>query len=178
MVNIGEMLGEKAKGIVLNSVQEGDVYRFRLTPEEGVVPKNKGDIERNKYFIVVGKDNQGNAFGFVLINSSINQHLPKCRRDLHKVLRASKYDFLENQDRYVDCSDFKKISKDRFVEVFSADKLKGKLDEEDLAQIREAICSYENVSVKMLKRFGLIKFRVLILLPKKNTNRKVRSKDT
>ncbi len=156
MVNIGEILGAKAKNIVLDSVEEGDVYRFRLTPEEGVVPKNKGDIERNKYFIVIGKDSQGNAFGFVLINSEVNPYLPKCRRDLHKVLKASKYEFLENQDRYVDCSDFKKISKERFVEVFSADKLKGKLDDDDLLQIKEAICSYENVSVKMLKRFGLI----------------------
>lgn len=87
MVNIGEILGEKAKNIVFESVEEGDVYRFRLTPEEGVVPKNKGDVERNKYFIVIGKDSQGNAFGFVLINSEVNQFLPKCRRDLHKVLK-------------------------------------------------------------------------------------------
>lgn len=86
----------------------------------------------------------------------MNPYLPKCRRDLHKVLKASKYEFLENQDRYVDCSDFKKISKERFMEVFSADKLKGKLDNDDLLQIKEAIRSYENVSVKMLKRFGLI----------------------
>ena len=42
------------------------------------------------------------------------------------------------------------------MEVFSADKLKGKLDNDDLLQIKEAIRSYENVSVKMLKRFGLI----------------------
>lgn len=157
MVNIGELLDNNSQlsDLLLNSVEEGDVYRFRLTPEEGVVPKNEGDVERNKYFIVVGKDKEGNAFGFVLINTNVNPHLPECRRKLHYLLNASDYEFLNGQDRFVDCSDFKKISKERFSEVFSGDKMKGHINENDMAAIKEAICSYENISVKMLKRFGL-----------------------
>lgn len=158
MVNIGDFLnnGSQLSDLLLSSVEEGDVYRFRLTPEEGVVPKNVGDTERNKYFIVVGKDKEGNAFGFVLINTNVNPHLPECRRKLHYLLKSSDYDFLNGQDRFVDCSDFKKISIERFSEVFSGNKMKGRINENDMAAIKEAICSYENVSVKMLKRFGLI----------------------
>lgn len=75
---------------------------------------------------------------------------------MHYLLKATDYDFLEEQDRYVDCSDFKKISKERFSELFSGDKMKGKINKNDLTEIRKAICSYENISMKLLKRFGLI----------------------
>ena len=60
-----------------------DIYRLCLTKEEGIIPKNKGDEGRKKFFVVVGKDQEGNAIGFVLINSEINKHLPESRRKLH-----------------------------------------------------------------------------------------------
>ena len=78
------------------------------TKGEGIIPKNKGDEGRKKFFVVVGKDQEGNAIGFVLINSEINKHLPESRRKLHYLLKASEYEFLGDQDRFVDCSDFKK----------------------------------------------------------------------
>lgn len=46
---------------------------------------------------------------FVLINSEINKHLPESRRKLHYLLKASEYEFLGDQDRFVDCSDFKRF---------------------------------------------------------------------
>lgn len=158
MVNFKDLLGEndKLQNLLLDAVEEGDVYRLNLSKDEGIIPKNAGDEGRKKYFVVVGKDKEGNAIGFVLINSEINKHLPECRRKLHYLLKATDYDFLEEQDRYVDCSDFKKISKERFSELFSADKMKGKISKDDLADIRKAICSYENISMKLLKRFGLM----------------------
>lgn len=109
MVNIGDLLnnGSQLSDLLLSSVEEGDVYRFR-------------------------------------------------RRKLHYLIKSSDYDFLNGQDRFVDCSDFKKISIGRFSEVFSGNKLKGRINGNDMAAIKEAICSYENISVKMLKRFGLI----------------------
>ena len=158
MVNIKDLLGEDAnlQDLLLDAVEEGDVFRLNLSKAEGIIPKKAGDEGRKKYFVVVGKDKEGNAIGFVLINSEINKHLPECRRKLHYLLKATDYDFLEEQDRYVDCSDFKKISKERFSELFSGDKLKGNINKDDLAEIRKAICSYENISMKLLKRFGLM----------------------
>lgn len=62
----------------------------------------------------------------------------------------------EGEDRFVDCSDFKKISKERFADLFSAEKQKGKINQQDVKKIKDLICSYENVSMKMLRRFGLM----------------------
>lgn len=90
------------------------------------------------------------------INSEVNPHLPACRKELHYLLKATDYDFLEGEDRFVDCSDFKKISKEHFADLFSAEKQKGKINQQDVKKIKDLICSYENVSMKMLKRFGLM----------------------
>ena len=90
------------------------------------------------------------------INSEVNPHLPACRKELHYLLKATDYDFLEGEDRFVDCSDFKKISKERFADLFSAEKQKGKINQQDVKKIKGLICSYENVSMKMLRRFGLM----------------------
>lgn len=62
----------------------------------------------------------------------------------------------EGEDRFVDCSDFKKISKECFADLFSAEKQKGKINQQDVKKIKDLICSYENVSMKMLRRFGLM----------------------
>lgn len=108
MVNFKELLGNnnQLQNLLLDTVEEGEVYRLCLTKEEGIIPKNKGDEGRKKFFVVVGKDQEGNAIGFVLINSEINKHLPESRRKLHYLLKASEYEFLGDQDRFVDCSDF------------------------------------------------------------------------
>lgn len=102
MVNFKELLGNdnQLQNLLLDTVEEGEVYSLCLTKEEGIIPKNKGDEGRKKFFVVVGKDQEGNAIGFVLVNSEIKKN--------------------------------------------------------DLVEIKKAICSYENVSMKLLKRFGLI----------------------
>ena len=65
MVNIGELLGRgEIANLFSEAVEEGEVYRLRLSSAEGVVAKKKGDDGRKKYFIVVGKDQEGNAIGF------------------------------------------------------------------------------------------------------------------
>ena len=45
--------------------------KMRLTPKEGIIPKNKGDNDRDKYFIIVGKTSNNALIGFVVINSNI-----------------------------------------------------------------------------------------------------------
>lgn len=47
--------------------------------------------------------------------------------------------FLEGEDRFVDCSDFKKISKERFADLFSAEKQKGKINQQDVKKIKDLI---------------------------------------
>ncbi len=150
------LCGDSLSNLVCGTVSEGSVYRMDLGVEEKIIPK-AGDISRNKFFIVVGSDEEGNAFGFFVIDTKINENIPKARQERHYKLESSKYGFLEGVDRYVDCSDFKKIDKLKFSNKFDASKHKGIIDPDDLNKIKTLAITYSNANKKMLKRFGLIK---------------------
>ena len=68
--------------IVRQSVNVGDVYLVELNQSDGITPKD-GDETRHKYFIVLGFDNEGNAYGGVIINSRINQKMSQVVKDYH-----------------------------------------------------------------------------------------------
>lgn len=155
--SIGDLLSDELKRhLLVSAVREGDVFRMHLGDEEGVKGKNSGDDGRNKYFVIIGHDSEGNALGFVLINSEINKDLPVKRKEMHYPLYAKDYSFLEGKDRFVDCSDFKVIFQKKFTQLFGSQTSKGQICESDLNYIKTAIISYEDAEPKLLKRFGLI----------------------
>ncbi len=158
MANFKDLLSaEDLEDLVASQAVEGSVFRMFLGDDEGVKGKNPGDQGRNKYFVVLGHDSEGNAIGFVLVDTKINQHIPPKRQAAHYKLLAKNNAFLDGVDRYVDCSDFKVIAKKRFAELFGKDKAKGTLDADDLTAIKEITINYEDASPKLLKRFGLKK---------------------
>ena len=160
MVKLSEFLSDESKkDLILGQVKVGDVFRMHLGKEEKVVGKDTSDDGRNKYFIIIGFDVDGSAIGLVLIDTKINPYLPQVRKELHYKLSADNYEFLNGKSRYVDCSDLKEISSTKFVSLFSGDKAKGHINDDDLKLIRDAIVSYEDAEPKLLKKFGLIRTR-------------------
>ena len=116
---------------------------MHLGKEENIKGKNPGDDGRNKYFVVLGHDLDGNAIGVVIIDTKINPNLPLRRQQMHYQLSAKKYDL-------------KTITGKRFKELFGNDKAKGIIMQDDLELIKGAVISYEDASPKMLRRFGLL----------------------
>ena len=156
MANLKDLLSSKGiENLISSQAVEGAVFRMHLGSEEGVKGKNIGDEGRNKYFVVLGHDSEGNAIGFVLIDTTINPNLPKKRQDAHYKILAKDNPFLCGVDRYVDCSDFKVIAKKRFAELFGKEKVKGVIDAVSLNAIKQITANYDDASPKMLKRFGL-----------------------
>ena len=145
----------KISELIGSVIEEGDVYRMRLDGREGVVG-NDGADSRNKYFVLDGNDSEGNAFGIFLIDTNINPSLPEARKRKHYKLLSCNYDFLDGMDRYVDCSDFKVIQKERFSAHFSATKSIAKINNEDISIIKSEAITYRNANRKLLRRFGLI----------------------
>ena len=86
----------------------------------------------------------------------INPSLPEARKRKHYKLLSCNYDFLDGMDRYVDCSDFKVIQKERFSALFSATKSIDKINNEDISIIKSEAITYRNANRKLLRRFGLI----------------------
>lgn len=96
MDSIGDMLSKEHKEALINSVvKRGSVFRMKLTRDEGVIPKNEGDTDRNKYFIILGFDDSGSAIGFVLINTKIHRDLSMDLQRLQYPIYPQKYSFLK-----------------------------------------------------------------------------------
>ena len=154
MAKLAELLTGSSKQNLLSTIDRGDVIRMKLTPEEGITPKNEGDDSRNKYFIVLGKTSDGKLIGFVVINSQINQNLSLPLQRQHRPISASKYSFLQ-QDRFVDCGELKEITLDNFTDRYKCQSF-GKIDEEDLQLITQAVITSPKETKKNLRKFGLI----------------------
>ena len=154
MAKLADVLSDKSKHILFSTIERGDVIRMKLTPEEGITPKNEGDDSRNKYFIVLGKTSDGTLIGFVVINSQINQNLSEPLQQLHYPLLASKYAFLQ-KNRFADCGELKEITLDNFTDRYKCQSF-GKIDEEDLQLITQAVITSPKETKKNLRKFGLI----------------------
>ncbi len=132
----------------------GNVFRMNLSREEGVMPKNKGDNGRNKFFVVIGFDAEG-VIGALLVNSTINVNLPQQLQDLHYPIKKSDYHFLSHNS-HVDCSSIKTISREKFNSDFNWHNSYEPIKEKDLELIIGAVKESPTIKPKTLKRFGLI----------------------
>ena len=139
--------------LIRSSLEVGAVLKMKLTKKEGITPKNGNS--RDKYFIIIGFDDSGNAIGVLLINSVINANLPDEIKLLHYPLKKDKYSFLSHNS-HVDCSNIKPISNDVFFERFAGDGSYGRIEEEDLELIIGAVKSSSTIEPKALKKFGLV----------------------
>ena len=154
MAILGDIISNSSKQNLLSNIHRGDVIRMEMTQKEGVKPKNDGEETRNKYFIILGKTEEGKLIGFVLINSNINPHLSSALKDLHYPLCFSKYSFLE-KNSFVDCGQLKEITLENFSDRYKCQSF-GKIDEEDLEYITQAVISSPKETRKHLRKFGLI----------------------
>jgi len=157
MASLSDLLSETNKSkLIASSVKVGSVFRMKLTPAEGVIPKKNKDTSRNKYFVVIGFDEEGIAIGFVLINTDININLTEEVKRLHYPILHKNYPFLENTNRFVDCNNIKRITREKFNSLIHADSEAGQLNEEDLQFIICTIKESPTVTTKELIKYGII----------------------
>ena len=135
---------------VSDEVRLGDVYKIELSKADGIIPKNGYDT-RDKFFVVLGFDEQGNVYGGILFNSKINQNLPTLIKDYHMPISAKAYPFLLH-DSFLNCT---KIFSVTSTHLWKGEKL-GTINTDDFDLIRSTVCGYPNAIPKELKRFGLI----------------------
>lgn len=149
-MNIADSLNEEElTRLARGTIKVGDVYEITMTKENGLTPKS-GDLTRNKYFVILGFDADGNVYGGVIINSNINKNLPGYIKIYHMPIRKAKYDFLR-YDSFVDCLQLK-IAR---VEKFKEWDYLGELDSYDVELIIGTIKESPRESAAHLAQFGL-----------------------
>lgn len=131
------------------TVKVGDVYEITMTEANGIKPK-PGDSSRNKYFVVLGFDSEGVAYGGVIINSQINRNLPAHIKMYHMPIKQSKYPFLR-YDSFVDCVQLKRA----FPHKFNEWNYLGEIDGYDVELIIGTIKESPRESPEHLAQFGI-----------------------
>lgn len=153
--SIADILSCKSKSqLVISNINRGDIFKVRLTIEEGITPKNEGDVGRDKYFIVVGKTESGSLIGFVVINTNVNINIPQELQDLHYPITATRYPFLK-KNRFVCCAELKEITSDNFVNRYESSGCFGQLADDDMELIIGALKASPLVTPKQLRKFDL-----------------------
>ncbi|MFG6386447.1 MAG: hypothetical protein K1V80_08265 [Muribaculaceae bacterium] len=150
MMKISDVLnGDELSRLAARTVKVGDVYKMTMTEVNGIKPK-AGDSSRDKYFVVLGFDAEGVAYGGVIINSQINKNLPGHIKMYHMPVKQSKYPFLR-YDSFVDCIQLKRAYPHKFNEW----SYLGEMDAYDVELIIGTIKESPRESAEHLAQYGL-----------------------
>lgn len=132
----------------------GEIYHLRFTRGDGIIPKNPEDTYRDKFFVVVGLNNEGDVLGYLFINSTINKGLSQEVKDFHYKISCSDYSFLDH-DSQIDCSDLKQMTIIRFAQTINRGKC-GMLNKKDLEIVLDLVVISPTSVTKILRKFNLI----------------------
>lgn len=151
MTNFGDLLGDLADKLTQNSINIGDVHLLNLDQNNGITPKS-GDTTRNKFFIVLGFDNEGNVIGGLVINSKINYKLPPSVTDYQLPVSVEQFPFLEHNS-FVNCSKIIVAKRSKFNKTTYRGEIS---DTEMMELIINTIKESPTVNKMQLKEFGIV----------------------
>ena len=151
MNTIGDFIDpESSSRLMSSNWNPGDVYGLRLNEENGITPHGD-DIDRYKYFIILGQDKVGNIYGGVVINSKINSNLRYELKLLHYPLDPRNYPFLR-KNSFVNCVSLIVVK----PEILAKGDLLGHILDEDLNLIKDTVVTSGLIPLVRLRQFGLI----------------------
>lgn len=151
MTNFGDLLGDMADELTQNSINIGDVHLLNLDQNNGITPKS-GDTTRNKFFIVLGFDNEGNVIGGLVINSKINYKLPPSVTDYQLPVSVQQFPFLEHNS-FINCSKIIVAKRSKFNKTTYRGEIS---DTEMMELIINTIKESPTVNKMQLKEFGIV----------------------
>lgn len=151
MTNFGDLLGDLADELTQNSINIGDVHLLNLDQNNGITPKS-GDTTRNKFFIVLGFDNEGNVIGGLVINSKINYKLPPSVTDYQLPVSVEQFPFLEHNS-FVNCSKIIVAKRSKFNKTTYRGEIS---DTEMMELIINTVKESPTVNKMQLKEFGIV----------------------
>lgn len=146
-----DLLGDTADKLTQNSINIGDVHLLSLDQNNGITPKS-GDITRNKFFIVLGFDNDGNVIGGLVINSKINYKLPPSVTDYQLPVSVEQFPFLEHNS-FINCSKIIVAKRSKFNKTTYRGEIS---DTEMMELIINTVKESPTVNKMQLKEFGIV----------------------
>ena len=151
MTNFGDLLGDMADELTQNSINIGDVHLLNLDQNNGITPKS-GNTTRNKFFIVLGFDNEGNVIGGLVINSKINYKLHPSVTDYKLPVSVEQFPFLEHNS-FINGSKIIVAKRSKFNKTTYRGEIS---DTEMMELIINTIKESPTVNKMQLKEFGIV----------------------
>lgn len=133
------------------AVEIGQVLKMDMFPSDRVTPK-AGATHKEKRFVIIGK-NEDKLIATLLINSKINENLFMKIGPYQHEISDAKYDFLDHTS-YIDGYTIREFDTARVLK--SATYL-GTIDEADLKEAINHVCSSPDVKPYVLKKYNLVK---------------------
>ena len=128
----------------------GAVHYVAMDEANGLTLKD-GAKYRNKYFVILGVDSNGNAFGGVIFNSDSNLRVPLQHWLYHYPISGHSYGFLKHNS-FIDCSTLMTVQ----VSALSTTTFRGTLSEEHLDSVLTSVRECGTIPAFKLKRYGII----------------------
>lgn len=148
---LGDILGDVGDKLAQDNIKVGNVYLINLDQQNGITPKN-GDLTRDKFFIVLGFDQEGNVIGGLVINSKINYILPSSVTDYQLPIKVEQCPFLKHNS-FVNCSKIIVANKTKFTKLAYRGEIS---DSKLMGLIVNTVKDCPTMNAKQLERFGLI----------------------
>ena len=151
MTSIGELLGNEADKIAQDIIEIGDIHFLKqLDESNGITPK-KGDSSRDKFFVVLGFDEDGNVLGGVVVNSKINYRLPDYITNYMMPVTVEQLPFLK-YNSFIDCSQLKTSERSKFTR----NTYRGSIPDKDMLElIMNTVKESPTANRKQLREFGI-----------------------
>lgn len=136
---------------VQQTVSIGQIYRIKANEQNDITPKD-GMLYRPKYFVVIGFDEQGNIYGGVVFDSTINRdYISPDFVDFFLPIPCSRYSFLTH-DSYIDCRRMKPVLLTTLLEGDYC----GMIESADFDNIVKLIKMSPRETYVRLRTFGIV----------------------
>lgn len=129
---------------------KGSIHYIAMDQANGITPKN-GYPSRNKFFVILGWDDKGNAYGGVVFNSRVNLKLPRDIQMYQYPIDKNDYSFLSH-DSFIDCSSLMRVHESQL----SVGTFRGTLSQEHLELILGAVREAGTIPPIKLRMYGII----------------------
>jgi hypothetical protein len=151
MIKLGKILADIGNKLTQDNIKIGNVYLLNLNENNGITPKD-GDSTRNKFFIVLGFDNDENVIGGLVINSNINNKLPSTITDYQLPITVEQCPFL-NHNSFINCSKIIIANRTKIT----MQSYRGEISDSKLMElIFNTVKESPTINQKQLETFGII----------------------
>lgn len=148
-----EAMKEERQVYSHSDLNVGDIVYQCMDRNDGLTLKGKYST-RNKYFVIVGKNSNGDAIGLCLINSDLDYYKDNAERQKFQyTMKQENYPDILKKDSRLDCAELFEMKARKSIAVKA--EVVGHLTPEDERNVIPLVASCKFIQKRLLKVFKI-----------------------